>query len=96
MIIENANGNVYDVLSRMEAGSDNVYLLSDYGRKTVEEIQAGATPVQYIVARGWSEKNKCWDNGKYFSNLFTLDPGTSLADAKSYFLDTVERIFYSL
>lgn len=64
--LKNRNGQTYYIAAMLETTSDNVYLLNDYDNKTEEEIQAGASPVQYIVARGWNEKYNCWDSGNYF------------------------------
>ena len=65
--IYNENGKTYYVISFFEnvENSDNLYLLADYGKKTVVEIQAGACPVQYIIARGYSKKFQRWDGGTY-------------------------------
>lgn len=88
--IENANGSIYYVEAIMEAGYDNVLLLSYY---TADGIQAGAEPIKYIVARGWSEKYKCWDNGSYF-DVWNGNYTEALEAAKECFKDHVDRIFY--
>lgn len=66
--IENANGSIYYVMREYHDHDygDNILLLASYGNKTEDEIQAGASPTQYIVARGWNDKTKCWDSGKYY------------------------------
>ena len=91
--IKNANGNTYYIEAKFEAGLDNVYLLSYYGNKTEEEIQAGANPVQYVVARGWSEKHQCWNAGSYFM-VWDGNHVTALQEAEQCFEDHVERIKY--
>ena len=89
--ITNANGSTYFVEAKMEAGLDNVYLLSYYGEENA--IQNGATPKKYIVARGWSKKYKSWDNGSYF-DVWNGNHMEALEAAKECFKDHVERIFY--
>ena len=90
--IKNANGNTYYIKAHFEANGENVLLLVDYGRKSEESIQAGASPVQYIVARNWSKVYRCWDSGKYFTTAYTIDSDTSFEDAKDYYIDTITRI----
>lgn len=91
--ITNSNGCIYYVEAIMKAGYDNVLLLSYYGKKSIDEIQAGAEPIQYVVARGWSEKYKCWDHGSYF-NVWYGNYTEALEAAKECFKEHAERIFY--
>ena len=95
--IENTNGSTYYVMCECHDrwGGDNVLLLASYGNKTEDEIQAGASPTQYIVARGWSNKYKCWDSGNYFM-VYNYDHKTALDAAKECFADHVSRIMYSI
>lgn len=95
--IENANGSTYYVMCEMHNrfGNDNVLLLANYGNKAEDEIQAGASPIQYIVARGWSEKYKCWVSGNYFM-IWNHDHKAALNAAKECFEDNVSRILYSV
>lgn len=69
---ENRNGCKYLVSDVYETLRDYraVLLLENYGKKTEEEIKAGASPVQYIVAvfyNDWKKENS-WDYGYYFQN----------------------------
>lgn len=95
--IENANGSTYYVVCEYydHCGGDNVLLLADYDSKTEDEIQSGASPIQYIVARGWNDKCKCWNNGSYFM-VYNHDYKTALNAAKECFADHASRIMYSI
>lgn len=89
--IKNANGSTYYVVREYHNhdNSGNVLLLASYGNKTVDEIQAGASPTQYIVARNWSDKYKRWDSGKYFM-CFSGEQEKALRAAIDQFVDSID------
>lgn len=89
--IENANGSTYYVMReyRNHDSGGNVLLLASYGNKTEDEIYAGASPTQYIVARNWSDKYKCWDSGKYFP-CFRDGQSEALKTAIAQFIDSID------
>ena len=93
--INNSNGSIYYVMAKFEANGENVLLLASYGNKSAESIQAGATPIKYIVARNWREQYKCWDSGKYYM-IYDHDYETVLEAAKESFKDNVDRIMYDI
>lgn len=90
-IIENANGSTYYVMReyRNHYSGGNVLLLASYGNKTENEIQAGASPMQYIVARDWSDKYKCQESGKYFM-CFPGEQVKALKAAIAQFVDSID------
>ena len=87
--IYNSNGNTYYVMaySVNMASGDNVYLLAYYGKKTEDDIRAGAEPVQYVVARWWSPTYGSWGAGHYYT-----PDGYSAAVAA--YLDAVGDVMY--
>lgn len=89
--IENANGSTYYVMReyRNHNSGGNVLLLASYGNKTEDEIQAGASPTQYIVARDWSDKYHCWESGKYFP-CFHGEQAEALQAAIAQFVDSID------
>lgn len=89
--IKNANGFTYYVMReyRNHDNDENVLLLASYGNKTEDEIQAGASPTQYIVARDWSDKYKWWGSGKYFP-CFPDDREEALKTAIAQFVDSID------
>lgn len=89
--IKNANGSTYHVMReyRNHDNDENVLLLASYGNKTEDEIQAGASPTQYIVARDWSDKYHCWDSGKYFL-CFPGEQEKALKAAIAQFVDSID------
>lgn len=95
--IKNANGSTYYVMCeyRNHDSGENVLLLASYGNKTEDDIQAGASPTQYIVARNWSDKYQCWDSGNYYM-VWDHDYKTAINAAKECFADHVDRIMYSI
>lgn len=89
MYIKNENGRTYEVLASVNNynSSDNLLLLASYEGKSAEEVQAGASATQYIVARCWSEKTKNWDSGFYFWNY---------EEARENFIEKASNLFYNL
>lgn len=89
--IENANGSTYYVMReyRNHDSGENVLLLASYGKKTEDEVQAGASPTQYIVARNWSDKYQCWGSGKYFM-CFPGEQEEALKAAIAQFVDSID------
>lgn len=77
MKFENTNGNTYyiDVYYQDVENGLVVAILKNYGRKTETEIQAGAAPVQYILAtfydmRDWEKRAGSWSYGNYYPGTF--------------------------
>lgn len=89
--IKNANGTTYYIMReyRNHDNGGNVLLLASYGDKTEDEIQAGASPIQYIVARNWSDEYHCWDSGKYFL-CFPGEQAEALQAAINQFVDSID------
>ena len=89
--IENANGSTYFVMREYHNHDNggNVLLLASYGNKTEDEIHAGASPTQYIVARDWSDKSQSWDSGKYFP-CFPGEQAKALKAAVAQFVDSID------
>lgn len=89
--IKNANGSTYYVMReyRNHDSGGNVLLLASYGNKTEDEIQAGASPTHYIVARDWSDKYHCWGRGKYFL-CFPGERAEALKEAITQFVDSID------
>ena len=89
--IKNKNGSTYYVMReyRNHDSGGNVLLLASYGNKTEDEIQAGASPTQYIVAHNWSDKYQCWDSGKYFL-CFPGKRAEALKAAIAQFIDSID------
>ena len=89
--IKNANGSTYYVMReyRNHDNGGNVLLLASYGNKTEDEIQAGASPTQYIVARDWSDKYHSWWSGKYFP-FFPEEQAEALTAAIAQFVDSID------
>ena len=87
--IYNSNGNTYYVMAYTIsiANNDNVYLLAYYGHKTDDDIQAGAEPVQYVVARYWSPTYSSWASGRYYAP-------DAYPNAVAAYLDAVGGIMY--
>lgn len=93
--ITNANGKEYQVIAKMQyCDSDNVFLLADYGDKDHEFISAGAEPIQYIVARMWSDITNTWEYAKYYLPLDAYHMAEALKKAKEEFADIMSRIIY--
>lgn len=93
--IQNANGKRYYVEASYWQGLDSVLLLADYGSKSAEEIAAGASPVKYIVARGWSERAKSWDCATYY-DIRSYPALQAIEDAKVEYLDIVGSYLHRL
>ena len=89
--IKNANGSTYYVMREYHNHDNggNVLLLASYGNKTEDEIQAGASPTQYIVARDWSDKYHCWGSGNYFP-CFHGGREKALKTAIAQFVDSID------
>lgn len=92
--IKNENGSTYYIVreyhNRENEPDDNVLLLASYGGKSEDDIYAGADPTQYIVARFWSEKYKCWASGKYFPCF----PGKHTEAKKAAISEFIDSINY--
>lgn len=89
--IKNANGSTYYVMReyRNHDKGGNVLLLASFGNKTEDEIYAGASPIEYIVACNWSDKYHCWDSGKYFM-CFPGERKKALNAAIAQFVDSID------
>ena len=82
--LNNNNGTSYNVLACTETEGGNVYLLSH----TTE----GGHVLKYVVARNWSENNRCWDCGQYFMTF--CDPDDVRVNAEDVYLQTVSTLLF--
>ena len=82
--LDNNNGTTYNVLAMTETECGNVYLLS----QTTE----GGHIIQFIVARNWSDKYKCWDCGQYFTAF--RDASEARVNAEDVYLQTVGALLF--
>lgn len=77
--LDNKNGTTYNILAMTETEHGNVYLLN----QTTE----GGHIIQFVVARNWSDKYKCWDCGQYFM-------ADARVNAEDVYLQTVGALLF--
>lgn len=72
-MFHNNNGKTYHILDAWESYVDGkaAVILADYGNKDKSAIQAGAEPIQYIVATFYNikdlhDRKGSWSYGKYY------------------------------